>query len=170
MLKREEFASILKDDKDLGRHLVMLKEPFSGFVYEAITEYGDIGKLKEANLVADFLIARLKKRGMYEDPRNAEWMAITYAATMVHNLFYDGSITSLFLARQNLKEIAKMAHMKENHFEFICQHIEGQLGDDCPVPMCKVKEDSPQGMMALARWFVVEMNGEIPVTEVEAES
>ena len=162
MIPAENLQTIMADEKDLGRHLTKLKPPFSGFVFEALEKYGDIDKLREANKVADFLVARLKKRGMYEDPRNAEWMAITYAATMVHNLFYDGSVASLFAARDKLAYAAVQAKVKDNHFEFICQHIEGQLGEDCPVSMCKVKDDSPQGMLALARWFVVELNGEIP--------
>lgn len=168
MITEEDFSKVM-EDKVMSRHLAQLKEPFSTFVNDAIMEYGTMEKLEEANKVADFFVARLKKRGMYEDPRNAEWMAITYAATMIHNLFYDGSITSLFMARQELAWIAARAQLQDNHFEFICQHIEGQLGDDCPVPMCKVKDDSPQGMMAMARWFVVEMGGEIPVENDEVE-
>lgn len=162
MITAEDFNEVMKD-KVMSRHLAQLKEPFSRFVNDAIMEYGTVEKLEEANKVADFLVARLKKRGMYEDPRNAEWMAITYAATMIHNLFYDGSITSLFMARQELARIAVRAQMQDNHFEFICQHIEGQLGDDCPVAMCKVKDDSPQGILALARWFVVELGGSVPL-------
>lgn len=165
MLTEEEFETIVNDKSCTGaaRHLSALKEPFSTFVREAIIRYGSAEKLNEANRVADFLLARLKKRGMYEDPRNAEWVAITYTAALVHNLFYDGSITSLFLARQELKAIAEEVQMQDNHFEFICQHIEGQLGDDCPVAMCKVKDDSPQGILALARWFVVELGGSVPL-------
>ena len=166
MITQQDFEEIMKDEVR-SRHLVMLKEPFSTFVNESIMEYGTVDKLDEANRVADVFIARLKKRNMYEDPRNAEWVAIVYAATMIHNLFYDGSVTSLFIARQELQGIANDVHMQDNHFEFICQTIEGQLGDDCPVPMCKVKDDSPQGMMAQARWFVVEMGGSIPMENLE---
>ena len=167
MITEKDFNEIMQD-KTKSRHLAKLKEPFSTFVYDSIMSYGTKKKPEEANRVADFLVARLKKRGMYEDPRNAEWVAITYAATMIHNLFYDGSIPSLFEARERLRGIANDAHMNDNHFDFICQHTEGQLGDDCPVPMCRVKDDSPQGMMAMARWFVVELGGTIPVEDTEA--
>ena len=78
---------------------------------------------------------------------------------MLHNLFYDGTLESLFAARVKLTSIGVKLGIPVAAQEPIWQAIEGQLGESTPIAALRVNPNSPSGILAEACWNVEERNG-----------
>lgn len=127
------------------------------FIEYALTRYGTIEKLEEANKVLNVMIGMLKKKKQLRTlDEAAVWIDVVIAAGLIHNLFYDGSITSLFKAREVLTDKAKEYKVPDNAISAMFQTVECQLGDDTPIPGCIPVSSTPNELFAWSCWFVKE--------------
>ena len=153
-------------DENMRRHITAIKEPaLNEFVVRALDEYGSVDKLEEGNDVADVMMAMLKKRKQVHEGEPLQvWIEVMIAAALLHNLFYEGTVTSLFAAREKLTPLAKECKVHTNAYYSIFQAIECQLGDDTPIESCRPVPSTPNEIFAWACWFVEELHGckEIP--------
>ena len=152
---------ILKD-KNLGKYIQWMKlSELKKFTEESIEKFGTEKKLQEANSVIDVMMAMLRKKNQIKDDQNntAAWVELLVSAALIHNLFYDGTLPSLFMAREKLVALAKENKLPVNAIAAIFQAVEAQLGDETPVESCIPNSSSPNALFAQACWFVEELNG-----------
>lgn len=155
----EQMDKILVDE--IGVNIRSLQiEALKKFVVKSISLYGDTNKLNEANNILGLLMCMLEKRHIFINQQNATYFELLKAAVLIHNLFYNGTLASLFEAREKLTPIAfefgLPAHEAVNP---IFEAVEGQLGADTPVPKCMPMPGQPVDLMAEACWFVSELHG-----------
>ncbi len=155
----EQMDQILLDE--IGVNIRSLQiEALKKFVVKSISLYGDTNKLNEANNILGLLMRMLEKRHIFVNQQNATYFELLKAAVLIHNLFYNGTLASLFEAREKLTPIAfefgLPAHEAVNP---IFEAVEGQLGADTPVPKCMPMPGQPVDLMAEACWFVSELHG-----------
>lgn len=137
-----------------NRHYETLEnEEIRTFIASSLSAYGSVEKLREANCVADVLVAMLKKKKQITKHGSPMFVEILIAAALLHNLFYDGTPSSLFLAREKLRTFAEKIALPENGAEAIFQTVEGQLGDDTPIPACRPTPNSPAELFSWAVWI-----------------
>jgi hypothetical protein len=149
------FESLLNGDE--GRHFTTLKLPeIREFIIQSLVKHGTEEKLSDANKVTDVMIGMLKKMKQITEHGSQTFVEIMIAAALVHNLFYDGTASSLFKAREVLLPIAKEVGLPENGCDAIFQAIEAQLGNDTPVPTSKPIPGTPTELFAWSVWFVKE--------------
>lgn len=154
-LTEEQMQAIL--DSKYGRYINAISiEGLYNFVVDCYLQYGDINKLKQANDVIEIVEAMLKKKKQISEHNVQSFVTVIFAAGLLHNMFYDGSITSLFMAREKLEPLAKKHNIPDNYIGALFQTIEAQLGEDTPVPQCKPIPNSPTELFAWACWFVKE--------------
>ena len=168
MFEKEELDRILAN-KSFSEYLDMIKMPeIKSFTRKSIELYGDKEKLARANHVTHIVVEYLRKRKMLAGVQ-LQWVDLIISASLLHNLFYDGSLTSLFLAREKLTKVGKECKIPVNGLEPIFQAIEGQLGADMPVPGCQPNMDSPSGILANACWFAEELCGSKVIPDLEGD-
>ena len=152
--------------KDKSTYLEQIKTPsVHDFTVEAIKTYGDAEKFHEAAKVICVLEAILTKMKQMNENSRPVWVEVLVSAAYLHNLFYDGSLPSIFEAREKLSPIAQKYEVPINATSLIFQAIEGQLGADMPVESCQPQGDSPNSKFAWACWYVEELNGVKPMPE-----
>ena len=149
--------------EEIGRHWRAIKTPeIKKFVELALNRHGSERKVKEANKVTDLLLAMLRKRKQIIDGQPSPvWVDVMLAAGLMHNLFYDGTVTSLFMAREKLQQTAETLNVPGNASYSIFQAIECQLGDDTPIESCRPVPSTPNELFTWARWFVHEYSKEV---------
>lgn len=131
------------------------------FTIKAIEKFGSDLKTERANKIAEYVEDKLKKqRFVINSPQHTLWIDLLLSATMLHNLFYDDTLVSIFVAREKLTSIGYNIGLSVESLEPIFQAIEGQLGENMPVPACRVNPNSPSGILAEACWAVEERFGE----------
>ena len=138
------------------------------FVAEALVEYGTAEKSIEAGKVIDFMMKRLEKKNLLADNNQHAWIEVLVAAALLHNLFYDGTLPSLFMAREKLTPVAHAYELPPQIIMGIFQSIESQLGDSTPVESLVPQGNSPNDIFALACWYVEELNGDKKMPECSA--
>lgn len=154
-LTKEQMQAIL--DSKNGRYINAISiESLYDFIVDCYLQYGSMNKLKEANNVIEVVEQMLKKKKQISENNVQSFVVVIFAAGLLHNMFYDGSITSLFLAREKLEPLARKYNIPDNYIEALFQTIEAQLGEDTPVPQCKPIPNSPTELFAWACWFVKE--------------
>lgn len=154
-LTKEQMQAIL--DSKNGRYINAISiESLYDFIVNCYLQYGSMSKLKEANNVIEVVEQMLEKKKQISENNVQSFVVVIFAAGLLHNMFYDGSITSLFLAREKLEPLARKYNIPNNYIEALFQTIEAQLGEDTPVPQCKPIPNSPTELFAWACWFVKE--------------
>ena len=131
--------------------------------YESVTK--DLGadpkiSLKNADDLSSVILQMLKKRGLLPDgqPR-AAYVDIMIAAALLHNLYYlREDWTTLFRARQVLYPVGEEIGIAKSVLDALFQTIEGQLGEDTPVPNVKPIPNTPTDFFATACWIIYGMN------------
>ena len=131
------------------------------FVVKARKQYGTEEKMTEPERVMDVLGELLKKHHIVSSStQTATFFELVKAAVFLHNLCYDGTAPSLFMAREKLTKMAKDCALPMHEvINPIFEMVESQLGADTPVPRCVPQPNSPQELMATACWMVEEYNG-----------
>ena len=148
------------EDEIAGRYFQTIAVPqLKEFVRNAMTEYSSPSKLREANSVILLVLDILKKKRQVSENNRPTWIDVMVAAGLLHNLFYDGTLPSLFMAREKLMPIAKELNVPPQMAVGIFQTIESQLGDDTPVEALIPPGNSPNSVFAMACWLVEERNG-----------
>lgn len=130
------------------------------FTAHAIAGYGSVEQLEEANKVAEFMMSRFRKKHLLDEQNNHAWIEVILSACLIHNLFYDGTLPSLFIARETLTPIARDYDLAPQVIMGVFQAVESQLGDDTPVESLVPQGNSPNDIFALSCWYVEELNGE----------
>ena len=138
------------------------------FTVKSLERYGSKKKFKEAEKVINVMIAMFTKMKQTNEQNRPLWVELLMSAAYLHNLFYNGTLVSVFQAREKLMPIAKEVNLPINGASLIFQAIEGQLGEDMPVESCQVKGDSPNRIFAWSCWFVEEYNGNKRMPECQA--
>ena len=145
---------------DLGKYLNKITDKgMKQFCEETILNYGSEQKLKTANKVASVCLGLLKKKKLLSTQYANALCDIMIVASLLHNVWYDGSVTSLFRAREECLETAKEL-IDPRYVEQIFQTIESQLGDDTPVEKCRPTPSTPIELFSWAVWFVEEYKDE----------
>ena len=140
------------------RYINMISEnSIYQFVIESLSRYGNKTKLLKANKVLDNFIAKLKKKKQIKEGEIFQiWIQVMIAAALLHNLFYNGTLHSIFLAREKLTSIAKECMVPENGAGAIFVAIEAQLGDDMPIDGCRPVPGTPNELLVWSIWEVTE--------------
>ena len=159
MNKEINFQGLLSDEE--YSYLSCIKSPqIKNFTLNALNKYGNSDKFIEANAVAEYVDKKLEKNKIkINSSAEVQWIDLLLSATLLHNLFYDGTLHSIFYAREKLTALGIKENLTVEMLEPIFQAIEGQLGEDMPVPSCRVNPNSPSGILAEACWNVEENNG-----------
>lgn len=155
MFTDEEYDAI-KASGDLRFIDQIAYEPLKNLTVQVIKRYGEIEKLALADKVIDLHMAFLKFKNQLSDNSRPAWIDLFVAAGYMHNMFYDGTVTSLFKAREMVSDLAKELGVAVNGISMLFSAIEGQFGDKTPVEACIPQEASPNALFAKAV-FVVEV-------------
>lgn len=132
-------------------------EPFKKFIEAALTHYGTQEKFEEAVKLISVIRALYIKRRIIADNVNPYFIELMETAAFIHNLFFDGSWISCFMAREKLYDSAISAGIKDEHVEHIFTIVEGQLGVDMPVAGARPNPNSPVEDFALCCWITKEL-------------
>ena len=98
----EEFQAMLQDEEK--NYLGCIKSSaIKNFTLKSLQKYGDIEKFIEANAVAEYVDRKLAKNKInINGTAEIQWIDLLLSATLLHNLFYDGTLHSIFYAREKL--------------------------------------------------------------------
>ena len=145
---------------EAGKHIKFIKiEGLYHFLKDALISYGDTNKLLVANRIVDLTEKMLIKKKQITNNDIPSYVEVIKVAGLLHNLFYDGTVSSLFVAREKLEPLAVKHGIPDNYINAMFQTIESQLGDDTPVPQCKPVSGTPTELFAWACWYVDELHG-----------
>lgn len=160
----DELQAILNGDA--GRHIENIKiDSLREFVKESLLKFGDTNKLLQSNLVIDLLEKMLIKKKQMNKTVEQSFVEVLRVAGLLHNLFFDGTVTSLFMAREKLVPIARKYNIPDNYIGSIFQTIECQLGEDTPVPQCKPVPGTPTELFAWSCWYIEELHNNKKIPE-----
>lgn len=152
--------------KDKFEAINLIKdESIAKFVNEVFKRYPDDKKQEEATKVVNELMRLLEWKRQIASNNIPVWVEVVIAAALIHNTFYDGTLTGIFKARQELAALATECNVPVNGASLIFQAIESQLGLDMPVESCQPDFDSPKGLLALACWLVKRDNPDYEIPE-----
>ena len=140
-------------------------ESIAKFVNEVFKRYPDDKKQEEATKVVNELMRLLEWKRQIAPNNIPVWVEVVIAAALIHNIFYDGTLTGIFKARQELATLATECNVPVNGASLIFQAIESQLGLDMPVESCQPDFDSPKGLLALACWLIKRDNPDYKIPE-----
>ena len=151
----KELCNILENE-EINNHLKSIKIiALRNFVEESLLKYGTIEKYKQANQVVDLLYKMLIKKKQIVNGVEQSFVDVLKVAGFIHNLFYNNTVSSLFLAREKLLPLAKDKYkIPDNYINSIFQAVECQLGEDTPVPQCKPIPGTPTELFAWSCWLV----------------
>ena len=154
MINDETWEKMESDQELMHNFERITIESLREFTKGAVREFGTEDKLGFANKVTDAFYDLMKHRGQITENNEQSFVNVYIVAGLLHNLFYDGTVTSLFKAREVLWEAAtKDAKIPFNYAEKIFDAIEAQLGDKTPVAKCRPIPSHPEGDFALCCWF-----------------
>lgn len=144
--------------EELQSHIQKFEnEPFKKFIMESLTRYGTQDKFEEAVKLINVIAALYTKKKIIADNVNPYFFELMKTAAFIHNLFFDGSWISCFIARNKLYDSAVSAGIQKQHIEHIFTIVEGQLGVDMPVAGARPNPNSPVDDFALCCWIVKEL-------------
>lgn len=136
---------------------MIIIEPLKDLTEKALESYSNKNKIEEANKVAELVVAKLKKKKLLTQQTQQTFVDVLLSAALLHNLFYDKEDwTSLFVARKMLEDLNHEYKVPFAMLDALCSTIEGQLGDDTPVPNCTPKPNTPTEMFSECVWIVKE--------------
>lgn len=130
---------------------------FQDFIVNAVTTYGTQEKFNEAVKVINIMTAYYTKKKIIADNVNPYFFELMQTAAYIHNLFFDGSWISCFIARDKLQDMAVAAGIQREHAEHIFTIVEGQMGFDMPIAGSRPNPNSPVEDFALCCWIVKEL-------------
>lgn len=131
-------------------------EPIREFTAEALKQYGTEEKAETAKEVHAVMMAMLEKKHLLSANASQAFVDLMVSAALLHNLFYDGTLHSVFMARETLTPLAIGKKVPEQAYKQIFTAIEAQFGDDIDVEACRPNPATPNELFAWAVWFVEE--------------
>lgn len=130
-------------------------EELKGFVSKSIIDFGSPAKLKKANKVADIVWQKFEYLGFINENTQQQFVDITIAACLIHNLFYTSNdISTLLKHRTKLADIAEELMVDERLLALVYEIVESQLGETHPIQKLKPTSNSPASTFAEAVWQV----------------
>ena len=115
-------------------------------------------QLDNCNEVCSVTEQLLIKRKAISPGVRAGFVDVMMTAGLLHNIIYEpGNWVTLFSARKELDSVGLSIGMPRPHLDALWQTIEGQLGEDTPVPNVKPAVNTPTEMFATAIWIVYEL-------------
>lgn len=130
-------------------------KPLRLFVEESLSQYGTSPKLKKANKVADIVWQKFEYLGYITESVQQQFVDITIAACLIHNLFYtEDDITTILKHRTKLADIAALVEIDAKLLPLVYELVEAQLGENHPVQKLKPSGNSPAATIAEAVWQV----------------
>lgn len=148
---------------DYGYLEKIQNEDLKNFVKEMLSKHSTEDKIKKSKKVAETLWKMLRKKKQISDNTTPTWVDLLLSACAFYNVFYDGTLTSIFKAREVFVPIILERELLPiNAISAIFQTVEAQLGTDMPVESCQPQGDSPNTLFAWAVWSVEEMDEENP--------
>ena len=156
----------LRENTEIFSHLDYIAyEPLKTLTEHVIKKYGAKEKLELAKKVIDLHMAFLEFKNQIAGNSRPAWIDLFIAAGYMHNMFYDGSVTSLFKAREEVSSLAKELDIPVNGISMLFSAIEGQFGDKTPVEACIPQEASPNALFAKAVFVVEVYSGIVKLPE-----
>ena len=125
-------------------------EPLKKLTEEVLLKYSDSYKIGKAYLTNDILTAMLKHKNQIGENNRAAWIDLLMVAGYLHNVFYDGTLSSLFKTREVVSDMMKEYQIPVNGIAVIFSAIEGQFGDQTPVEKCRPNGGSPEELFSWA--------------------
>jgi hypothetical protein len=129
--------------------------PLKNFVISSLAQFSTTTKLKKANKVADIVWQKFEHLGYITATAQQQFVDITIAGCLLHNLFYsEDDISTILKHRTKLAEIAKDTEIDERLLALVYEIIESQLGENHPIQKLKPTTNSPSYTFAEAVWQV----------------
>lgn len=156
MSSTNNMKEVINENSD--SYLYKIKDPaLREFVTEALIQYGSADKFYNAEDIIDEAMQMYAHMNLINDQAESGWLQPIIAAGYIHNLFYteEQPITSLFMAREKLTDLAKSCGIMDSWADLVFQTVEGQLGAKTPIPACTPHGDHPIQIFAWARWFIM---------------
>ena len=132
-------------------------KPFKSFILKVLPQYGTQEKFEEAIKLITVIRAYYTKKKILADNVNPYFIELMETAALIHNLFFDGTWISCFIAREKLYDDAIAAGIQREHIEHIVTIVEGQLGMDMPIAGVRPNPNSPVEDFALCCWITKEL-------------
>lgn len=130
-------------------------DPLKKFVINSLSQFSTNAKLKKANKVADIVWQKFEHLGYINETVNQQFVDITIAGCLLHNLFYsEDDITTILKHRTKLAAIAKELDIDQRLLALVYEIIESQLGENHPIQKLKPTTNSPSYTFAEAVWQV----------------
>lgn len=125
------------------------------FTRRAVHYFGNDITTEQSNKVADIVWQKFESLGYIVKEARQQFIDLTLSACYIYNLFYrEDDISTLFLHRTKLKEIAEDCELPEQVAKVIYEICESQLGENHPIQRLKPVSNSPSQTFADAVWFV----------------
>lgn len=137
-------------------------EPLKKFVIRSLVQFSTNAKLKKANKVADIVWQKFEHLGYITETAHQQFVDITIAGCLLHNLFYsEDDISTILKHRTKLAKIAKESEIDERLLALVYEIVESQLGETHPVQKLKPTTNSPSYTFAEAVWQVNEYKARV---------
>lgn len=145
---------LLEKEKLIYIDKINIKE-LKDFCKKAINKYGNMEKFKKANKVADVVYQKFEFLNYINKNAQQQFVDITIAAALLHNLFYDkNDISTILVHRTKLKKIENDCNLDNRLSNILYELIECQLGETHPIQKLKPQINSPGYTLAEAVWQV----------------
>lgn len=149
----------LGDINNPNRFIEFLHPDLQIFI-KACYEHADYEIDEYVNLVCEILLDYLIRKGHYV-PNVSRGIVVDtlLMAALLHNIYYDTSITSLFKAREEFTSIGRNSELYENGavpdnvLDAVFQAIEEQEGDVGEIAKLKPLAGSPSDLLAISIWM-----------------
>lgn len=136
-------------------------EDIRNIIIDTINDFGardNYAMLGNAEQVAFWSYKLLESRNMVSEGTQQTFVDLVIAAAMIHNLFINESVEDykymVFEARRILTPYFKEKGMPNDYAGYIFSMIEGQYGESSPVASVKPNPDTPQSIIATAKFFI----------------
>jgi hypothetical protein len=149
----------LGDTNNVNRYIEFLHPDLQIFINKCY-EHADHEICEYENLVCEILMDYLIRKGHYiPDVSRGIVVDTLLMAALLHNIYYDTTVTSLFRARKEFTPIGRNSELYENGpvpdnvLDAVFQAIEEQEGDVGEIAKLKPLAGSPSDLLAISIWM-----------------
>jgi hypothetical protein len=139
----------------------MIKDPIIKEAIENLLNKDDIDALKAeyAEEVAYWSYKLLEEKHLISNGTQQAFVDLIISAALIHNLFVNeedkiNAPYQVFEARKNLTEYFNEHKLTSEFSNYIFTIIESQFGEDSPIPCVRPNRDTPQAIIAEAKFIV----------------
>ena len=138
----------------------MIKDPIIKEAIENLLNKDDIDALKAeyAEEVAYWSYKLLEQRHLISEGTQQSFVDLIIGAALIHNMFIDEDSEDapymVFEARRRLTGYFENNGVSREYSNYIFKIIEGQFGEESPVPEVRPAADTPQNIVAQSKFIV----------------